>query len=204
MNLPNKLSMLRILAVPPFIALMLGDQWVGVDHALVRGTMKAAALVLLIAVAITDWLDGKIARERRLISNLGKLLDPLADKVFVTAALVCLVELRLVPGWAVILIIAREFVITGLRTLAADCGRVIAADRLGKHKTGWQFALLIGSTLALAVRDFCLYGGVWGTSPLLGDPIITGIVWITLSVTLVLTVMSGWSYVVQNRDLLET
>jgi hypothetical protein len=69
--------------------------------------MKAAALVLLIAVAITDWLDGKIARERRLISNLGKLLDPLADKVFVTAALVCLVELRLVPGWAVILIIAR-------------------------------------------------------------------------------------------------
>lgn len=199
MNLPNRLSVLRIAAVPPLMVLLLGGRFLGIESALLRAGMELGALVLVIAVAITDWLDGKIARERNIVSNLGKLLDPLADKVFVTAALVCFVELGLMPAWAVVVIVAREFIVTGLRSLAAEAGRVIAADSLGKHKMGWQLGLIITTICGVLLRDVLIHLGVWEGGWTL---YLWVLIWIPLSVTLVLTVWSGWGYWRQNRELL--
>ncbi|MCC6547498.1 CDP-diacylglycerol--glycerol-3-phosphate 3-phosphatidyltransferase [Candidatus Sumerlaeota bacterium] len=203
MNLPNKLSMMRVFAVPPFVVLLIGSKLFEIEDHLATGVMMSVSLLLLIIVAITDWLDGEIARSQKLVTNLGKLLDPLADKIFVTAALVCLVELKLVPGWAVILIIAREFFVTGLRSIATERGRVVPADKLGKHKTGWQLALIIVAVVLASTREFCLHAGVWGTHALLSDRAVRVVVWIPLAVTLFLTVLSGWNYLRGNRDVLD-
>ncbi|CAN5480733.1 CDP-diacylglycerol--glycerol-3-phosphate 3-phosphatidyltransferase [soil metagenome] len=205
MNLPNRLSLFRIYMVPVFLGLLLLSETKLVEKQpeFWQGVVRLVALALVIVVAITDWLDGKIARERRLITNLGKLIDPLADKVFVTAALVIFAEMRLIPAWAVIIVIAREFLITGLRSLAADAGRVIAADRLGKHKMGWQLALIICVLVALAARDFLRSAGKWDNlrENYHGMALFSGLIWIPLIVTVVLTVISGWSYIYANRDL---
>ena len=205
MNLPNKLSLARIFAVPIFFVLVFGGEFFyGPGAHKAAGVFRALALVLVIVVSFTDWLDGKIARDRKIETNLGKLLDPLADKVFVAAALVALVELRVVPAWAVILVIGREFLVTGLRQLALECGRLIAADRLGKHKTGWQLGLIIPAMTILTARDFLRAAGVWD-EPLVtqyhANAIFTGMLWIPLSVTLVLTVLSGGNYLLANKDL---
>lgn len=197
--------MARIVAVPVFFLLLFGAEFLwGPEAHLQAAIFHTVTLILVIAVTVTDWLDGKIAREQNIVTNLGKLLDPLADKVFVAAALIALVELRLVPAWAVILVIGREFLVTGLRSLALECGRLIAADRLGKHKTGWQLGLIITAITVLTARDYLRAAGVWD-DPLVSnwyaDRIIVGMIWIPLSVTLVLTVLSGWKYVVDNRDL---
>lgn len=205
MNLPNKLSLARIVAVPFFFLFVFGgDVFYGPDAHLPAGIFRAVALVLVIAVTVTDWLDGKIARERKIETNLGKLLDPLADKIFVAAALVALVELRLVPAWAVILVIGREFLVTGLRSLALECGRLIAADRLGKHKTGWQLGFIITAMTILTARDFLQAADVW-KAPLVSqyraDLIFTGMLWFPLTVALVLTALSGANYLKANWDL---
>lgn len=205
MNLPNQLSAARILAVPLFLLLLLGGH--GLEHNgsfLSSSLLYALSLLLTIAVTVTDWLDGKIARERKLITTLGKLLDPLADKIFVAAALIALTAMGLIPSWAVVLIIAREFLITGLRGLASEQGRVIAADRLGKHKTGWQMALIITALFLLAVRALLRGNGIW-EEPILSDYhgalIFQAMIWIPLLATLWLTIASAWTYVAQNRDL---
>ncbi len=205
MNLPNKLSMARVAAVPPFLlCLYAGTITVGNSPALAAAG-EFTALALVIVVSITDWLDGHLARKHRLVSNLGKLLDPLADKIFVAAALVALVELSQVPAWAVVLILAREFAVTGLRALAADRGRVISADRLGKHKMAWQLALILCAILGMAIRNTLLCWPQTATPSVLDsyDMVVTILLWVVLGVTVYLTVVSGWLYVARNADLLK-
>lgn len=204
MNLPNKLSLSRIVAVPFLLVLLLGSELAGGGAYLLDAILQLFALLLIIAVSITDWLDGKIARERGLITNLGKLMDPLADKIVVTSALVALVQLGLVPGWAVILIIGREFLVTGLRSVAAEAGRVISADRLGKHKTGWQLGLIITAILVSSTLNFRRAASEEAIALSAGDLAFYGavLIWIPLAVTLYLTAISGWNYVRDNLDLL--
>ena len=130
MNLPNSLTLSRIFVVPLLVAVLLtpfSEDWFGVPRHIL-----AAALFL--AAALTDVLDGHIARSRQQVSRLGKLLDPIADKLLISAALIALVENRLAPAWAVVIIVGREFAVSGLRSIAAADGVVIAASRMGKFK----------------------------------------------------------------------
>ena len=124
MNLPNKLTMLRVVMIPFFVVFMLVP--------IAGGTDKWIALALFIAASLTDMLDGHIARKYHLVTNFGKFMDPLADKLLVCSALICLVDLRRIPSWVVIVIIAREFIISGFRLIASDNGVVIAASYWGK------------------------------------------------------------------------
>ncbi|MPW25816.1 CDP-diacylglycerol--glycerol-3-phosphate 3-phosphatidyltransferase [Alkalibaculum sp. M08DMB] len=135
MNLPNKLTLLRVIMIPFFIFFMIAD---------VNNGQTIAAIIFIIASA-TDWLDGYIARKYNLITVFGKFADPLADKLLVSAALICLVELGAVSSWIVILIIAREFAVTGLRVLAASDNIVIAASWWGKIKTVTQMVAIIAT-----------------------------------------------------------
>jgi CDP-diacylglycerol---glycerol-3-phosphate 3-phosphatidyltransferase len=205
MNLPNQLSAARILTVPFFLMfLFMGDTLEKEQSHGTAAVLYAIALILAVAVTVTDWLDGNIARKHNLVTTLGKLLDPLADKVFVAAALIAFSALQLVPAWAVILIISREFLITGLRGLAVEQGRVISADRLGKHKTGWQLGLIITVLTILTARGILEHLGHW-PSPLAthyhGETVFLVMTWIPLAVTLYFTVASAWSYVMANRDI---
>jgi CDP-diacylglycerol--glycerol-3-phosphate 3-phosphatidyltransferase len=172
MNLANKLTMLRIILIPLFMVFALLD--------LPLGNLWAALLFLV--AAGTDGLDGYVARKRKEITNLGKLLDPLADKMLVTAALITLVEMRRIPSWIAMVIISREFLVTGLRGVAAAEGIVIAASKLGKVKTVSQITALA----ALLLDDyFRLFRGF---SPGL---------WL-LYLALIFTVYSGYDYVVKT------
>lgn len=184
MNLPNQLTVARLLICGMMVACMeLQARWAGL-----------VALAFFILASLTDWLDGEIARRRNLITDLGKLLDPLADKILVSAAYIGLVSNGLAPAWIVICIIAREFLITGLRTLAASKGIILAAERLGKHKTITQIAAVIGGMIILALQD-------------LGVAMPAGSVWFIhlyqglLYAALVVTVWSGLAYFWKNRQL---
>jgi CDP-diacylglycerol---glycerol-3-phosphate 3-phosphatidyltransferase len=156
LNLPNVLTLLRVLAVPVIVVALLGETPNG--DALAAGVFALAAL--------TDGLDGYIARRRRDVTTFGKLMDPLADKVLIIAALVSLVSLGRLAAWVAMVIIARELAVTGLRTVAADQGVVIAASWLGKLKTALQvaavFALIIWNPAPLAV-DVLVYAAVAAT-----------------------------------------
>ena len=136
MNLPNKLTVLRICMIPFFVAALLYDN--GNNQ-----TMRIVANVLFITASLTDLLDGKIARKYNLVTNFGKFMDPLADKLLVCSALICLIELGQLPAWVVIIIISREFIISGFRLVAADNGIVIAASYWGKFKTTFQMAAVV-------------------------------------------------------------
>ena len=136
MNLPNKLTLLRVFMVPVFVVLLLLEG--GTNHSL-----RIAAAVVFILASFTDFLDGQIARRCNLVTNFGKFMDPLADKLLVCSALICMVELRELPAWIVIVIIAREFIISGFRLVAADSGIVIAASWWGKFKTVFQMIAVI-------------------------------------------------------------
>ena len=136
MNLPNKLTTLRVIMIPFFVLFMLLDG--GVSQ-----TYRYIAAVIFIVASFTDLLDGKIARKYNLVTNFGKFMDPLADKLLVCSALICLIELGQLPAWVVIIIISREFIISGFRLVAADNGVVIAASYWGKFKTTFQMAAVI-------------------------------------------------------------
>jgi CDP-diacylglycerol--glycerol-3-phosphate 3-phosphatidyltransferase len=143
-NLPNTLTLSRIFIVPLLVAVLLtpGENWLGVPRYIF-------AITIFLAAALTDYLDGRIARKRDQVSRLGKLLDPIADKLLISAALISLVENRLAPAWAVVIIVGRELAVTGLRSMAATEGVVIAASRMGKLKMLAQVvtvALLIVSS----------------------------------------------------------
>lgn len=173
MNLPNKLTMLRIIAIPVFIVvLMMGYRY--------------AATIIFILAAATDMLDGHIARKYNLVSNFGKLMDPLADKLLVMSALVCLVELGDVAAWMVVLILAREFAVTGLRQIAVEQGIVIAAAPTGKIKTITQ---MIAIPLLLLDNWPFEYIGI---------PMDTIFLWIAV----IMTIVSGTEYFWKNRQLL--
>ncbi|MCL1849637.1 MAG: CDP-diacylglycerol--glycerol-3-phosphate 3-phosphatidyltransferase [Clostridiales bacterium] len=172
MNLANSLTMLRILLVPVFITFVFMDK--------PYGSLIAAAVFL--CAAATDSLDGYVARKRQEITNMGKLLDPLADKLLVTAALVCLVQIGLIPAWIAVVIIGREFLVTGLRGIAAAEGLVIAASGLAKWKTVFQI-----SALSVLLLDDYFIRFV-GFSP--GD-------WL-LYLALGFTVYTGYEYMAQT------
>ena len=135
MNLPNKLTVVRMVLVPFFVASLLLS---GSNEAL-----KWAALVLFVVASLTDFLDGYIARKYNLITNFGKFMDPLADKILTISGMICLIELGRIPSWIVVIIVAREFIISGFRLIAAENGVVIAANYWGKFKTTFQMIMII-------------------------------------------------------------
>lgn len=134
MNLPNKLTMLRVIMIPVFVVFMLID---------ITAYDKWIALGIFVVASLTDLLDGKIARKYNLVTNFGKFMDPLADKLLVCSAMIALIELGRIPAWIVIVIIAREFIISGFRLIASDNGIVIAASYWGKFKTTFQMIMVI-------------------------------------------------------------
>ncbi len=173
MNLPNKLTVGRVVAVPFFIvAFVLGYYLV--------------ALVIFVLASLTDWLDGKIARARGLVSNFGKIMDPLADKILVYSALCLFLADDVIAGWMLIVILTREFVIAGMRTVAAADGRVLAAGMSGKIKTALQMVAVCVIILALAVPSV---------------PVIMTIGMVIFYASLVMTVYSGCEYVIKNKDV---
>lgn len=172
MNFPNQLTMARMIAVPIFIVVYL------------MGYNVAAAIIFILA-SVTDFLDGYLARKHNLVSNFGKIMDPLADKLLVISALVCMVELGIVAGWMVIVILAREFTVTGLRTVAAAQGIVIAAGMTGKIKTVLQ---MIAVPLLLLEN--------WPFQ-LIGLPVDQIFLWASV----IMTIVSGTEYVYQNRKV---
>ncbi len=172
MNLPNKLTTLRIVLIPFFMVfLMFGFTWV--------------AAVIFIVASFTDFLDGYLARKWNLVSNFGKIMDPLADKLLVMAALICLVELGQLAGWMAAVILARELLIVSLRAVAAAEGIVIAASKWGKAKTVSQMVAII----LLIIQNF-----PFGPE---GFPLAMIIMWIAV----VLTVISGVDYIIKNLDV---
>lgn len=176
MNLPNKLTVLRVLMIPFFVLFMLVDITGAAD--------KWIAVALFVAASLTDFLDGHLARKYHLVTNFGKFMDPLADKLLVSAAMICLVEMGRLPAWIVIIIISREFIISGFRLIASDNGVVIAASYWGKFKTVFQMAMIIVL--------ICNLGGVFVW-------VETALIWISL----ILTVVSLADYVVKNIDVLK-
>ena len=192
MNLPNKLTMLRVILVPFFVLFMtLGDS----------PAFKLIALVIFVVASLTDMLDGKIARKYNLVTNFGKLMDPLADKVLVMSAMICFVALEITPAWIVIVILAREFLVTSLRLIAAGEGTVIAADKWGKIKTVTQMVWIIWTILWLCVIGFGVFNGdadhsrvIWGY--ILSDLLMYASVFFTL--------LSGFNYIYKNKQLLFT
>ena len=174
MNLPNKLTTLRMILVPVFIVLYLLGY-------------SIPALVVFVVASFTDYLDGYLARKYNLVTDYGKIMDPLADKLLVTSALVCMVQTALVPAWMVIVILAREFAITGLRAVAAGQGKVIAAAWSGKIKTVTQMIAVI----------FLLLNN-WPFS-LIGIPFDRIMLWIAV----IMTIYSGCEYIYKNRQFFQ-
>lgn len=179
MNLPNKLTVLRVIMVPFFVFFML----TGVGGA----ANKWIALIIFCVASLTDMLDGKIARARNLVTNFGKFMDPLADKMLVSSAFICLIVTRpeSMPAWIVIIIIAREFVISGFRLIASDNGVVIAASYWGKFKTNFQMFAII-----LLIAD-------------LGGPVVHVIEQVLVYIALILTIVSLIDYLAKNIDVLK-
>ncbi|WP_246939743.1 CDP-diacylglycerol--glycerol-3-phosphate 3-phosphatidyltransferase [Bacillus pinisoli] len=188
MNLPNKITVSRIFLIPLFLVvtlvpfswgeLSLGEYSIPVTH-------LVGAIIFIIA-SCTDWIDGYYARKLNQVTNLGKFLDPLADKLLVSAALITLVELQLAPAWMVIVIISREFAVTGLRLVLAGEGEVVAANMLGKIKT-WAQIIAVS---ALLLHNFPF---VWLNIPF--DMI-------SLWVAVFFTIYSGWDYFNKNKAVL--
>ena len=174
MNLPNKLTMFRVILIPFFVVFMmvditLYDKWI--------------ALAIFIIASLTDLLDGKIARKYNLVTNFGKFMDPLADKLLVCSALICLVALDKIPAWIVIVIIAREFIISGFRLIASDNGVVIAASYWGKFKTTFQMVMI-----CLMIADISSI-----------RMLTAAVMWVAV----VLTVVSLIDYLVKNKDVMK-
>lgn len=157
MNLPNKLTVLRVCLIPFFVAALLFDGGS-------RQDIRILADVIFIVASLTDLLDGKIARKYNLVTNFGKFMDPLADKLLVCSALICLIQLGQLPAWIVIVIISREFIISGFRLVAADNGIVIAASYWGKFKTTFQMITVVLMILNLPqlalLTQICLIAAV--------------------------------------------
>ena len=194
MNLANKLTLIRIILVPVFLI------FIAARHIPYGSTI---ATVIFILASITDKLDGYIARSRNQITNFGKFMDPLADKLLVTAALISLVELHVVPAWAAVIIIAREFAVSGLRSIAAAQGRVIAASWWGKIKTVIQIIAIILLLIKINLGDFNYVmefvrnSGFW-------TQFFNTVPSIMLMVAVIITLISGYDYFKKNKDVVVT
>lgn len=154
MNLPNKLTTLRVILIPFFVFFLLYEG--GTNR-----TFRYIAMVIFIIASLTDLLDGKIARKYNLVTNFGKFMDPLADKLLVCSAMICLIELNQLPAWMVIIIISREFIISGFRLVASDNGVVIAASYWGKFKTTFQMLAVIFLMLDYPSLSYLTTAFVW-------------------------------------------
>lgn len=198
MTLSNRLTLLRLGLVPVFMAFMIHDSlWT-----------RLLALIIFIGASITDWYDGEIARRTGTVTVIGTFMDPLVDKMLIASALIGFVELRelSVPAWMVVLIIMREFLITGLRSLAAARGTVMAAERAGKLKAAFQMTAIITILVILMVNalldrwpQFVPPTIVWGA--LVHTFLVHAPYWLTLAATVV-TVISGVTYMHKYRAML--
>lgn len=175
MNLPNKLTLLRVVLIPVFVVLLLQEG--GQNY-----TLRIAALIVFCIASFTDFLDGQIARRNNLVTNFGKFMDPLADKLLVCSALICMIELGQLPSWYVITVIAREFIISGFRLVAADNGIVIAASWWGKFKTTFQML-----TVILLILNI---------------PALHTVTLIIAGIAFVLTLVSLLDYIVKNSRVI--
>lgn len=173
MNLPNKLTMFRVILIPVFIVVLM-------TGLIADPINRYIATVIFCVASFTDYLDGHIARKYNLVTNFGKFMDPLADKLLVSSALICMIEMGMLPAWIVIIIISREFIITGFRLIAAEGGLVIAASWWGKIKTVTQMIMII--LLLLGVQ------GIIAT--------------ILIFLATLFTVISGVDYIVKNISIL--
>lgn len=189
MNLANKITIARIFLVPVVIFLLLVRYdflTVTINHRMTTGSEMIAALVFILA-ASTDGLDGYIARKRKIVTNFGKLLDPLADKLLISAVLISLVEMHRLSAWVAILIISREFAVTGLRLVAASEGIVIAASRIAKWKTATQIVAMV----ALIINNFPF--------SYVDFPFDTLMVYVMVITTMV----SGIDYFIKNKHVID-
>ncbi len=177
MNLPNKLTVLRVILIPFFVIFLLGAEFIGAASPYI-------ALVIFIVASLTDMLDGKIARKYHLVTNFGKFMDPLADKLLVCSALICFVDMHRMPTWVVLIIIAREFIISGFRLVAAEGGLVIAAGIWGKYKTAITMI-----TIIFMIPNF-------------GGSAVYVIEQILIYLSLILTIVSLIDYLVHNKSVL--
>ena len=187
MNLPNKLTIFRIILIVPFILILLGEgsEW-GWYKAIFGGIQEYVdyiALAIFVIASLTDLIDGKIARKYNLVTNFGKFMDPLADKLLVSAALVALVDLGRISAWVVIIIISREFIISGFRLVAADNRVVIAASYWGKFKTVFQMVMV------------CMM--------IANIPQLQLVTDIVMWIALILTVVSLIDYLIKNKDVMK-
>lgn len=177
MNLPNKLTCFRVVLIPFFVFFMMAPFFEGYGNYI--------ALVIFVVASLTDLLDGKIARKYHLVTNFGKFMDPLADKLLVCSAMICLIQTGQLAAWIVIIIISREFIISGFRLIASDNGVVIAASYWGKFKTTFQMLMVITLILNLPYTWFQALGTV------------------LIYVSLALTIISLIDYIVKNKDVLK-
>lgn len=190
MNLPNKLTMGRLFLTALFVAVMSVPDKYLLDH-----RITIATLFFLIA-SLTDFLDGYIARKLELVSDFGKLMDPLVDKILTSAVFILLSKENVVPAWITITIISREFLVTGLRLLASNQGKVLSADSLGKWKTTSQIVVATYFLIVLGVNEPLLNIFAFIHHPIIDQSLIT--------ICTTITIVSGWSYLSKNRDLIKS
>ena len=192
MNLPNRLTVARLILTAVFV----------IVFDLPLANRVTLALLIFLVATLTDYLDGEIARRYNLVTNFGKLMDPLADKILMSAALVLIcADLRgVIPSWAVILVLTREFLVTGIRLLGISKGAVIAAENIGKHKTAWQMITVVYFLAAEASHEPWLKWLAPAFAWMWFSPDIFGIFCLVMMVGL--TVLSGISYFWKNRALL--
>jgi len=188
MTLPNQLTLLRLALTVIFVVCLTLEFPFG----------RSAAFLIFVLATLTDYLDGVLARRLGQITDFGKLMDPLADKVLTASAFICLIPFGAFPAWAVIIIIAREFLITGLRLLAGAKGVLLPAERLGKHKTAWQMITILFYLALLAAGDW----------PALFSEFLQKLGWtlvgpILIGITVLLTVYSGVAYLWKSRRLID-
>jgi len=177
LNLPNKLTVIRVLAIPVFLIFLY----------ISKGIFRFLPLLIFIGAAVTDAIDGHIARRDNLITDFGKFMDPLADKLLTASAFIAFVEIGYLSSWVVVLIISREFLVSGFRTLAASKGVTIAANPWGKIKTVFQMILIV-----VVLMDYTGYIGFVAS-------------WITplVAIVVLLTVTSGATYIYENMDVIK-
>ena len=175
MNLPNKLTVLRVILIPFFVVSLMIEN--GANQ-----TFRYVAAAIFIIASLTDMLDGKIARKYNLVTNFGKFMDPLADKLLVCSALICLIQLGQLPAWMVIIIVSREFIISGFRLVAAEQGIVIAASYWGKFKTTFQMIAVVLMILNFEALSVVTLICTWAA--------------------LILTIISLVDYILKNKNVL--
>lgn len=188
MNWANRLTVSRLVLTVLFVA-ALNSTWV---------YASTAALIIFLLAGVTDFFDGEIARRYGEVTNFGKLMDPLVDKIMMAAAFISLVPLGAIPAWAATTVVARDFLITGLRLMASARGQILPAEKLGKHKTSWQIITVVFFLVLLSAREFKYADGAndwWFRAWNQGGPLL---VWIAVG----FTVYSGLRYAWRHRDVI--